>query len=209
MLIDYPYNPPFLKGFILQSISYLTFTTFPLENFSPEPHSLDVSWTLVTKWRPHYFTISLKLHFLRSHFCPAPAWQVQVAEKTNGKVLRFIVNWWSPTSLQLARKWHQLAGSKMGTMGNVCSWFLHLVLVEWTVRKCKGSRPVRINYQHQRQLLSFAPTCQPQHRCQRHQYPHLCWNDISPPKSDFLVCLLNEFWRKKKQISKILAQAPS
>ena len=31
------------------------------------------------------------------------------------------------TNPQLARKCHQLARSQMSTMGNACSWFLHLV----------------------------------------------------------------------------------
>ena len=63
-----------------------------------------------------------------SLFCPfPPKLFVQFGEKTNGKVLRFIVKLWSATNPQLGRKWHQLAGSEMSTMAmfavDFSTWF--------------------------------------------------------------------------------------
>ena len=85
---------------------------------------------------------------------------------------------WSPNQPVISQKMAPISAEKMGTMGNVCSWFLHLVSRNGPLGSVRGvdlTRPVRINYQHQRQLLSFALTCQSDHPCRRqvgHQYFH-------------------------------------
>ena len=85
---------------------------------------------------------------------------------------------WSPNQPAISQKMAPISAEKMGKMGNVCSWFLHLVSRNGPLGSVRGvdlTRPVRINYQHQRQLLSFALTCQSDHPCRRqvgHQYFH-------------------------------------
>ena len=85
---------------------------------------------------------------------------------------------WSPNQPVISQKMAPISAEKMGTMGNVCSWFLHLVSRNGPLGSVRGvdlTRPVRINYQHQRQLLSFALPCQSDHPCRRqvgYQYFH-------------------------------------
>ena len=74
-------------------------------------------WTNATKGQPAipFHNSAWTISILLFHGCPVhtlPGRQGWVAEKTNGKVSRFIVNPGHRTNRQLARKWHQLAPRK-------------------------------------------------------------------------------------------------
>ena len=96
---------------------------------------------------------------------------------------------WSPNQPAISQKMAPISAEKMGTMGNVCSWFLHLVSRNGPLGSVRGvdlTRPVRINYQHQRQLLSFALSRQSDHPSRRqlgHQYIH-----------NLIFCIGYRFW---------------
>ena len=152
----------------------------PLQISSPEPHILYVSWTLVTRsgvTPAHNFTQTTLSPWSHT-FVLLLAWQVRVAKKTNGKVLRFIVNLWSANQPAISQKMPPISSKSNGHNGQCLQLISPLGFVEWTVSwgSVRGgedlTRPVRINYQHQRQLLSFVSTCHPDHHCQQQEHHH-------------------------------------